>query len=513
MNDAPGIRYINSWVSRCAPLLTRLYKVMHLSLTLTDERGHVHFQTHQDCHCVKAKGERACAKDYARLSSMIVATGSRSALTCGLGQDLLGVPIGYHRNVLGSLILCLGPADEEKKESLIEFLEEIARLIGAQIGDQIELDSLAGEISIRYEELNLIYATGHELGRVEQLNRTLERIVTKTVETLNADLAMVSISHTGVFKLVSRDGTVPDSYFQDPSVTRQVEGLIRKKLALVDTSPPYVLLDGKDGDSVLTRFQEAPLAVLAVPVMLKGDIVGCLNVFKAGQVSSFTTGDVRLLAALGEQISILVTNATLYEHLREFLLNVIKAFVASIEAKDAYTRGHSERVNQISLAIAEIMGLSSREKLVLNWASILHDIGKIGIPEEILTKPEKLTAEEYAIIQEHPEKGTTILHSIDQLRDAIPAILHHHERFDGHGYPGGLEGPDIPLFARIIAVADTYDAMRSKRSYREAISQEETLAEIRRVAGSQLDPEVVADFLETLESQIQRSETLKPSGL
>ena len=506
-------RSLNRWLGRCEPFLTRLSAMMNLSLTLTQESGEVALQTDCSCCCAEAKGGKACAEEYARLSRVIVKAGESAAVPCGKGRELRGIPIAYRRNVVSMLFVCLGPGEQDKKAELTGVLEEMARLIGAQICDQIEVDNLVQEISVRYEELNLIYDTGRALGRVERINRTIERIITKTAETLDADLAMVSVPDKALLAVVSRNCTLPASYFDDESRKREVEGLILQKLASADTSPPYVLLNGNGGDPALAELRLAPLTVLAVPVTLNGEIDGFLTVFKLCKAGSFETGQVRLLASLGEQISILITNATLYEDLRGFLLNVVKAFVESIEAKDAYTRGHSERVNQISLAIGEAMGLSGEEKQVLNWASILHDIGKIGIPEALLVKPGKLTAEEYTVIKQHPEKGTRILVSIDQLRDATPGILHHHERFDGNGYPEGLKGSDIPLFARIIAVADTYDAMLSKRAYRAEISQEETLAEISRVSGSQLDPEIVAYFLETLEAGIQSPKALEPCGL
>ena len=181
--------------------------------------------------------------------------------------------------------------------------------------------------------------------------------------------------------------------------------------------------------------------------------------------------------------------------MKDLLLNVIKTLVFSIEAKDSYTRGHSERVNTLTMMIADTMEISPDEKDALNWASVLHDTGKIGVPEEILTKKGKLTQEEFSLIKEHPERGYRILRPIDQLKESLNGIRHHHERIDGAGYPMGLEGEEIPLHARIIAIADTYDAMTSCRSYRSGLSHENAIAEIIRVKGTQLDPEIVEIFI------------------
>jgi HD-GYP domain-containing protein (c-di-GMP phosphodiesterase class II) len=205
---------------------------------------------------------------------------------------------------------------------------------------------------------------------------------------------------------------------------------------------------------------------------------------------------MRLLLSLAKQISMVITNAELYQNLKDVLLNVIKTLVYSIEAKDAYTRGHSERVSRLVMMIAGTMDLSPGEQEALNWAAMLHDIGKIGVPEKILNKAGKLNQEELANIMEHPVKGYMILKPIEQLHESLSAIRYHHERYDGTGYPSGLKGQEIPLYARMIAIADTYDAMTSRRSYRENISHEDAIAEIRSVKGKQLDPELVDIFIQ-----------------
>ena len=216
--------------------------------------------------------------------------------------------------------------------------------------------------------------------------------------------------------------------------------------------------------------------------------------------NAFKTGDMSLLTSLAEQISMVITNAELYKNLKDVLLNVIKTLVYSIEAKDSYTSGHSERVSTLVMMIAEAMDLSPGEKDALHWAAMLHDIGKIGVPGKILNKEGKLTQEEFLYIKEHSEKGYKILKPINQLNESLSAIRHHHERYDGNGYPSGLKGKEIPLYARVIAIADTYDAMTSARSYRAHISHKDALAEIVRVKGKQLDPELVEIFVKLSES-------------
>lgn len=174
---------------------------------------------------------------------------------------------------------------------------------------------------------------------------------------------------------------------------------------------------------------------------------------------------------------------------------VVEAFSAALDAKHSYTKGHSDRVADIAAAIAAGVGFSRREQERIHTAGHLHDIGKIGIPDNVLLKPGRLNNEEYDIIKLHPQIGYDILQKVTIFRPIAGIVLHHHERWDGCGYPGGLQGEDIPLGARIIAIADAYDAMTSARSYRQRISSEQAIAEIKRCAGTQFDPALVKIFL------------------
>jgi len=186
--------------------------------------------------------------------------------------------------------------------------------------------------------------------------------------------------------------------------------------------------------------------------------------------------------------------------LQENSLNVLRAMVNVLEHRDAYTAGHSQRVTEITVAIAAEIGLPDEERELLVLAGPIHDLGKIGIDDSILRKPDKLDANEYDIIKSHPEKGIRIIEPLDFLRETIPIILHHHERYDGSGYPHRLREEDIPRGARIMSVADTFDAMTSSRAYRSARSSEDAYAELRRCSGTQFDPDVVDLFLELAEA-------------
>jgi response regulator RpfG family c-di-GMP phosphodiesterase len=183
------------------------------------------------------------------------------------------------------------------------------------------------------------------------------------------------------------------------------------------------------------------------------------------------------------------------QQLRRTYLSAIDSLVRTLEARDAYTSGHSARVRRYSLLLAKALDLGRREQHQLSLAAKLHDIGKVGIPEEILNKPGRLTTEEYRLVCEHPVIGERILSPVVRDPVVLAAIRHHHERPDGSGYPDGLKGAHLPLLARIIAIADSFDALTSNRAYRNALPEDEAIEIIRAGAGSQFDPEFVRAFL------------------
>jgi diguanylate cyclase (GGDEF)-like protein/putative nucleotidyltransferase with HDIG domain len=181
-------------------------------------------------------------------------------------------------------------------------------------------------------------------------------------------------------------------------------------------------------------------------------------------------------------------------------LSAVYALVSVVEARDPYVYGHSRRVNTYAVALAEALGLSPDEVSRVSTAALLHDIGKIGIPDEVLNKKEKLSRENWETIKAHPRLGTNIVSNIPQLVGCADSILHHHERWDGRGYPEGLKGEQIPLESRILAIADSFEAMSSARPYRPALSREDVLLELRKGAGSQFDPSLVEVFIGIVEA-------------
>ncbi len=191
------------------------------------------------------------------------------------------------------------------------------------------------------------------------------------------------------------------------------------------------------------------------------------------------------------------------EKLEQAYLDSVETLRYTVEAKDPYTRGHSDRVSEFSVLIGKKLGLPEEQLKILRIGGLFHDIGKIGIPDNILQKESKLTDDEYSEIKNHPSIGVHILGSAEIFKDIIPIVKHHHERYDGRGYPSGLKGEEIPYIARIAAVADTFDAMTSKRSYRDALDLQVVKDEIKRCEGTQFDPEIAEVFLEILNNEYE----------
>lgn len=239
--------------------------------------------------------------------------------------------------------------------------------------------------------------------------------------------------------------------------------------------------------------EEVTENLVAVPLYRGRDVFGALILGNIAR--ELNKEDLDLLQITANQIAIATERSRMYDELERNYLSTLKALANSIEAKDPYTRGHSDRVTHLALMIGEAMDLSDRELSTLHYGGILHDIGKIGVAEGILNKSEALTQDEYMVIQRHPVIGEEIVTTIPFLRRALPLIRHHHERVDGKGYPDGLAGPKIPLPVRILSVCDAFDAMSSDRPYRKALPLDVCLKELADKMGTQFDSEVVQVFL------------------
>ncbi|NQT21643.1 MAG: response regulator [Planctomycetes bacterium] len=257
------------------------------------------------------------------------------------------------------------------------------------------------------------------------------------------------------------------------------------------------------------RFQPSGYArynsnsLLSIPLMIKGKLLGVINVTdREDNNVSFTEDDVSFLTMVAGQIAIAIENATLYRELRGNSLNTVSVIADSIDAREPTSMGHSQRVAGYSAKLAIALGLEEQALELLRTACRLHDIGKIGITDSILAKPSPLTSQEMHYVRGHSVKGDRILQSLGFLDRARLIVRHHHEWWDGVGYPDGLKGEEIPFLSRIMAIADAWDAITSGRPYRAARSHQEALEEIGRGAGCQFDPNMVGTFLKMQKEEI-----------
>ena len=253
-----------------------------------------------------------------------------------------------------------------------------------------------------------------------------------------------------------------------------------------------------DGQSVIGQHVRS---VMCVPLRTTDEILGALYVDSLSGPGRFNESDLELLAAIGNQAGVAMHRVRLMNDLERLLLDTIKAIAATIDARDGYTHRHSERVAALTAQLARELGLSDAERETAELSALLHDVGKIAVPDSILNKTGKLTPEEFAEMQKHPLHGARILGNIQSatVKAVLPGVQYHHEKWDGTGYPEGLKGEGIPFLARLLGVTDFYDALTSARAYRGAMSTGEAIALVAKGAGTHFDPDIAAAFLRIYE--------------
>ena len=240
------------------------------------------------------------------------------------------------------------------------------------------------------------------------------------------------------------------------------------------------------------------------------DIQGyCEKSDKFDQLLLLIESGIKAISQMQEIKEINAKLKSTYEELEKAYLESIETLRYTVEAKDTYTRGHSDRVSEYSYLIGKYLNLPEEDLKRLKLGGLFHDIGKIGVPDSILLKTERLTEDEYSEIKNHPAIGAHILSNATMFQDIIPIVKHHHERYDGKGYPGKLQGENIPYLARITAIADTYDAMTSKRAYRDPLSIDIVKAEFEKNSGTQFDPKLVPVFLDILNNHYDEIEEIQ----
>jgi HD-GYP domain-containing protein (c-di-GMP phosphodiesterase class II) len=333
------------------------------------------------------------------------------------------------------------------------------------------------------ERLKKINEVGRILTSIVETEEVMKIITRTTADLFNTDRAILHIrsAHKSPFIIQYRRGLGTESLAEMPLYFQAYYS--------------EILSQGKPG---LLQQNDSASSKIGVPLKMKGEIIGTmiLEIQRAG--SAFTDEDLEILTTLSNQAIVSMENAWLYDSVKRNYFATIQSLVNALEASDLYTKGHSERVKLLAVELGRHIGLDFKELEILEHASILHDIGKIGIESFIVQKQGKLTSKEYSLIKSHPLIGDEILGPIDTLEGVRQTIIQHHERYDGKGYPYGLRGEELLLKARILSVVDTFDAMMSERPYRKALSFFQVKEELFLNAGTQLDPYVVESFIEMI---------------
>lgn len=359
-----------------------------------------------------------------------------------------------------------------------------------------DLELMTEELSNRYEELHLVYAVDqHIQTHAGNEKDVYQGLLESASEHLNVDIVAFVMPNIG--PSLHAESLSKPIHNLDLVLIEMRGDLFR----FVQSSGETLVLNAEDDPRRAYIFTDMPYKVLACPVR-SGKTIDCLVVLlNHADKADFSNSDRKLAEVLATQLSGLSASFAMIQSLRDFNDQIARSLIEAVEAKDPYTRGHSERVNFLAMAIGREMGLSVSELDALHWGSLLHDVGKIGIPDAVLSKPGALTRDEFTFVKVHPERSYEILRHIKQLEKAALGARHHQEQFDGKGYPHGLHGELIPLFSRIISVADTYDSITSSRAYRAGRTHEVAVAEIQRVSGSQLDPVVVQVFQRLVDAE------------
>lgn len=352
----------------------------------------------------------------------------------------------------------------------------------------------------RLDELSVLFEISQSLTSTLNLDEVLDSIVNFAMEmthALRCELRL--LDPTGEY-LESRASRGLSKSFLESAAVKVGEGIIG---SVMTTKRPISVVDIRKDPR--TRYldlarREKLAGLMAVPILQRSRPIGVITVYTS-KPRDFTQAEIDLLSTFASQASVAIENARLYAKMKEQYLSMVAALAAAIETKDAYTHGHSQQVMEYAVKIGRAMGMTGEELETVKFAGLLHDIGKIGIKESILGKCETLTHEERAELRNHPKYGAFIMEQVDFLKDIAPLTLYHHEKFDGTGYPQGLAGEDIPLGARILAVADTFESMIADRPYRKAFPLEHVVKEMKKVAGTQLDPRIVEVFFEILRKE------------
>lgn len=410
-------------------------------------------------------------------------------------KDYICIPLKTRSQISGMWMI-----GESREECFTDSHRNFFKLIVNQAATVLDNARLYAQLKsfseARERSLQIINQAGQMAASMTEIKNLTKMIINFAVEVTSAEAG----------SLILYDRERNDLYFA-AAIGSNVEGLENVRINMgqgvagivAESLEPLIIkdahFDSRFNKNVDKKTGFITKSILCIPLMTKGECLGVLEVINKKDDTIFCDADLELLSTLGTQISSAIDNANMYSQMKSLFLSTVQSLSSAIDAKNKYTNDHSRRVTIYTLAIAQEMGCTVEVCNNIRLSGLLHDIGKIGVPEAILDKTSRLTDVEFKKIKEHPMIGAKIMEPIKPLQKIIPGMRYHHERWDGRGYPDGLKGLEIPLAGRIIAVADTFDAMTSDRSYRKGLSSEIAIEEIKNCSGTQFDPIVVEAFL------------------
>jgi HD-GYP domain-containing protein (c-di-GMP phosphodiesterase class II) len=396
------------------------------------------------------------------------------------------------------LVADLGSGRRSETAYVEILLANFIKSLNDECKSSCQIELISGELAQTYEELMMLYKLSSSM-KVSQSDANYLQLACDNLSDL------VKVEGLAIFiekqfdfekKLVLTAGNgVLAIDFKDEIEQNVVYERVKSEIAAGND----VLIDSQIDMTFKYSWNKRLDNIIAVPLYSAGKIIGMLVAANRVGKSDFDSIDAKLFNSVANECAVFIENNRLFNDLKELFIGSLRALTNSIDAKDQYTRGHSERVAFISRWIAEqynhISPIDSEHIQKIYLAGLLHDIGKIGISETVLRKKGGLTDEERAQIMNHPSIGAGILSGIKQMSEIIPGVLCHHEKYDGTGYPNHLAGNKIPLAGRIVMIADTFDAMTSKRTYRDALGLQQAIDEIKAKLGTQFDPETAETFI------------------
>ena len=434
------------------------------------------------------------------------------AKNAGQAGQVAGRPdclsVNYRGKTMGRLLCTASAQDSAPRRAG----HAITSFVSHMVDREFAVNDLADALMTSYEEMNLVYTLLPTMATGVHPQQIADILVAETSRTLACRrVSLLSLDEKRQnYTVLAARGLPAEALGLSIPVSDSVaaRALWEEDLLVINDISDRPDLKGLSrGQYVSNSF-----AVVRVPLEARGEALGFLTATERIGGKEFTARDRKLLESLSAMGASALLNCRLHAAVNRQMMSTIHALASAVDAKDRYTHDHAGRVAQLCVATARQLGVTDEVRCRgVELAALLHDIGKIGIPDAILSKPTTLSRAEFIEIQKHVEIGARIVEHVPGLEEVSKSIYHHHERHDGLGYPTGLSDGSIPLAARLITVADTFDALTSDRPYRSAGPTKEALLELRRNAGTQFDPAVVDAFIEVIEQDSRLGKPQRPA--